>query len=348
MEAEVDGDDAFLYEGKKSAILCIDKNEIQGTTREERLRKDRLRKRLSKEKFQKELNELHRMSVALEYQLNNVKNRRNIDSSKYKEYAEIEKARLQQAYCMNKALYQELILQMEKAVLLKSICPPASDFMMIIDPRRDPWALHTLSKNPQQQAQVLHNLAMYQWSKITPELYGKMPSSVNHPGYNIVLDDTGEHVSFAEMTKFGTFAASHEDVAHALHRYCLSASNNKHVTPVDNSLALTVFLDKQRHYVVNLIRESPDRMILTHRTLVYDDMQGQMAQESIAGWWVFERLPSSDNTIPMSVMRCFAQINIDVNKEMNVQAYTTHMINSGRENELMNQVLSQFPILSLR
>ncbi|OQR98571.1 hypothetical protein ACHHYP_08296 [Achlya hypogyna] len=332
-----------------------DDNDVNKTTvsiaveREERLRKDRLRKRLSKEKFQKELNELHRTAVALEYQLATVQKRKRVNHTsehQWYQHAASEKTRLDEAIAVRHELYQELVNQVEKAIIYRSICGPSSESMMLLDPRRDPWTLHTLSRNPLDQGHALRGLAMYQSSKITPELFAKLPGP-RHGCFNYVLDETDQYVSYVELFKHGTFAAHHEDVARALHRYCLTAHRAKQVTNVDDTLALTVFTEKGRHYVVNIMRESADRTILTHRTLVFDDVHGRMASESIAGWWVFERLPSLDGTTPRSVMRCYAQACIDVQKELLVQAYASYLVASQKEDEDMNQVLSQFRVLSL-
>ncbi|EQC35812.1 hypothetical protein SDRG_06570 [Saprolegnia diclina VS20] len=317
--------------------------------REERLRKDRLRKRLSKEKFQNELNHLHRTAIALEYQLSAVQKKRLVDAetnARWRQRAIEEKARLRDAYATGQALYRELVSQMEKAVIFKSICGPTSDTMMFLDPRRDPWSLHTLCKDPDQQEHTLRSIALYQSCKITPELFAKLPGP-RDGSYNLVLDETDQHVSYVELFKHGTFAAHHEDIARALHRYCLTAHEGKQVRCVDGTLALTVFTDKRRHYVVNLVRESDQRMILTHRTLIYDDVNGRMAHESIAGWWVCERLPSLDGHTPRSAMRCYAQACIDVNTELSVQAYTSYLVNAAKEDVGMNQALAQFHILSL-
>ncbi|EQC35817.1 hypothetical protein, variant 2 [Saprolegnia diclina VS20] len=202
--------------------------------REERLLKDRIRKQQSKEKFQSEIDELKQNATTLLETLSAAqaeRKRKSSTMSECKSNALVERGRVQEAIATRTSLFNQVVEQVEKAVLFKSLSWRRYEGDMIIDPKRDPWQLHTLS-NMHRDQHVLA-LAEFQREKVTPDLFSRFASSSSVGMFNFVLDDTNQHIAFLEQRKYGVIEGHYADIARTIYdAFSTTTGEGREVLPV--------------------------------------------------------------------------------------------------------------------
>ncbi|ETV88694.1 hypothetical protein, variant [Aphanomyces astaci] len=185
--------------------------------REKRRLQDRLRKRRSKEVAHLEAQALKDEVRQLEAQLKRMK-AREPSSTNYLAKVQALQAEIARAYEEQHRLRHTLVHEVEKGIVYQSLSWQPSESEMVLDPRRDPWMMHSFPADPAAHDQALRGIMTQQLCKLTPELYSRLPMSAEGRPFSIVLDDVGQDIAFLEMRKYSLMRADSADVAHSIFR----------------------------------------------------------------------------------------------------------------------------------
>ncbi|KAF0711827.1 Aste57867_5085 [Aphanomyces stellatus] len=310
-----------------------------------RLRKDRLRKRRSKEKAQVELDALTREVARLEAHVE-LLTTQGPSSARYLTL----QSEIARAYDEQQRLRAQLIDDMDKAILYQIALWRHSDSHMILDPHRDPFMLHTFPTDASGHAHALRSIMDQQLGKLTPDLDARLPTSVDGGPFSIVLDDYGQDVAFLEMRKYGVMRASCFDVSRGIFD-----SNVVEIAP-DAGIQMSTFgrdlvLMTQRirggatiRRIMSIARQEA-RVVLMYRSLHYDAQSSTYAPEVYAGWFVCEDIPSPNG--PLCALRGYTQVQLRTSPQTATADYADYMNRSTRNNALLNEVLRRFDALEL-
>ncbi|OQS07935.1 hypothetical protein THRCLA_00075 [Thraustotheca clavata] len=316
-------------------------NETQ-EEREKRLLKDRVRKQHSKQKMQSELEELQRTSDSLEQQLALVYRRqRLLDGSEvWKDKAMKEKQLLDRSMDIRKALFDEVVYLVEKAVLYKSMAWRNTEGQMIIDPNRDPWQMHTLSSNALQRAQHIQAIAQYQAQKLTPQVYSKFPTSATEDMINLVLDECGQDIEFLEVRKYAIFEANYIDVANSIYKgYTSVKKEGQEVEHFGDNIATFSFAwggVTRRICLQRIIHH--DRIFFLHRSIMHDETLSHSITEHVVSWWVFEPSPNSTSEAPLCIMKNYDQASLQTSPMISSHDYAVFLQRTVENEERMNDM----------
>ncbi|OQR98603.1 hypothetical protein ACHHYP_08298 [Achlya hypogyna] len=315
--------------------------------REERLLKDRVRKQQSKEKFQSEIDELKTTAEALSVTLAERK-RKASTVSQWKLAAQAEKDRCNDAMRTRTTLFNQVVHEIEKAVLFKSLNWRETEGDMIIDPKRDPWQLHTLSST--HHGDHVLALAEFQREKVTPALFAKFLDSASGGMFNIVLDAAGQDIAFLEQRKFGLIQGSPAEIAHTIYdAFSTTTGEGREVTPAafygkDLVLATFPWGGVRRRICMQLHRDG-DRVFLMHRSILFDETLDHKIAEHVATWWCFEPV-AEDPTLCR--LRGYSQVALETTPASASHDYAVFMKRSTENEVRVNNLLSsRFKCLAL-
>ncbi|EQC35816.1 hypothetical protein, variant 1 [Saprolegnia diclina VS20] len=316
--------------------------------REERLLKDRIRKQQSKEKFQSEIDELKQNATTLLETLSAAqaeRKRKSSTMSECKSNALVERGRVQEAIATRTSLFNQVVEQVEKAVLFKSLSWRRYEGDMIIDPKRDPWQLHTLS-NMHRDQHVLA-LAEFQREKVTPDLFSRFASSSSVGMFNFVLDDTNQHIAFLEQRKYGVIEGHYADIARTIYDAFSTTTGEgreAHFYGKDVVLATFPWGGIRRRICMQLVNDG-DRVFLMHRSILYDETLQHKIAEHVATWWCFEPMPNAPGTCRL---RGYSQVALDTPPSSASHDYAVFMKRSTENEVRVNHLLSsRFKCLDL-
>ncbi|KAF0711825.1 Aste57867_5083 [Aphanomyces stellatus] len=340
-------------------VDATQKQTAQMSEREEKLRKDRLRKKESKEKALAELDALKRTKDELEAQLAGLKQRKRktsanhmSDESEWKKVALVERRRLHEAHAETQRLFDELVFEVDKGVLYRSLAWNMTRSQMLMDHRCDPFALHSLPANPADHAAALQRLGAHQQSKFTPDLVAKLPDSATGSPFSIVLDECSDAISFLEMFKYGFVKSDFRAVARCFFQMYAphnAVRSNRTVTFWGDNMALAVYDDfrGQTTHMLYTLQIFDRHALWTYRNIVYHDAAtgSEMAPSNVGGWFVFE--DKSDGDGPKCAVRGYTQFYLHTPAAVASHEYTKAMNNSTQVNARMNDVLRQFGAVAL-
>ncbi|OQR98621.1 hypothetical protein ACHHYP_08297 [Achlya hypogyna] len=321
--------------------------------REKRLLKDRLRKQHSKERFQTEIDELQRTVTTLEHQIvvANDRKRASIHDAAWRARAMDEKARFQYAVQTRASLFAEVVHLIEKAVLYKNMTWRQAEGQMLIDPKRDPWQMHTLASNPVQRAQHIHAIAQYQVQKMTPNLYGKFPRSATEDMINLVLDECGQDIAFMEVRKFAVFQAHYRDLARTIFNgFASTAGEGREAEHFGSNLIISTFPwgGVIRRLCLQLV-EDDDRVFLMHRSILFDETLAHSIAEHVVSYWVFEKMADTPSGLPMTTLRNYDQCSLQTTPATSSHDYAVFMRRVVENEEWTNRYLtSRFHCLMIK
>ncbi|EQC35814.1 hypothetical protein, variant [Saprolegnia diclina VS20] len=297
--------------------------------REQRLLKDRLRKQHSKERFQTEIDDLQQTVGVLEQQLVLAHHRKR---------AIVHDA----AWKTRNTLFNEVVHLIEKAVLYKNMTWRQAEGEMIIDPKRDPWQMHTLASNPVQRAQHIRAIAQYQSQKLTPTLFSKFPRSATEDMINLVLDERGQDIAYMEVRKYAVFQADYRALANSIFNGLASTSGeNRSVEFFGDDLVISSFPwgGVVRRLCLQRVVDG-DRVFLMHRSILYDETLQHNVPEHVASWWVFERMPDTPSGLPMCTLRNYDQCSVATTPANSSKDYGLFMRRTVENEEWTNRYLA--------
>ncbi|KDO30150.1 hypothetical protein SPRG_05342 [Saprolegnia parasitica CBS 223.65] len=313
-----------------------------------RLLKDRIRKQQSKEKFQTEIDELKQTAATLHETLSVAqaeRKRKTSTVSEWKSNALVERGRVQEAIATRTSLFNQVVEQVEKAVLFKSLSWRRFEGDMIIDPKRDPWQLHTLS-NAYRDQHVLA-LAEFQREKVTPDLFSRFASSSSAGMFNLVLDDTNQHIAFLEQRKYGVIEGHYADIARTIYdAFSTTTGEGREANFYGKDLVLATFPwgGIRRRICMQLVHDG-DRVFLMHRSILYDETLQHKIAEHVATWWCFEPMPDAPGTC---LLRGYSQVALDTPPSSASHEYAVFMKRSTENEVRVNHLLSsRFKCLDL-
>ncbi|EQC35813.1 hypothetical protein SDRG_06571 [Saprolegnia diclina VS20] len=312
--------------------------------REQRLLKDRLRKQHSKERFQTEIDDLQQTVGVLEQQLVLAHHRKRaiVHDAAWKVRALDEKQRFAHAMQTRNTLFNEVVHLIEKAVLYKNMTWRQAEGEMIIDPKRDPWQMHTLASNPVQRAQHIRAIAQYQSQKLTPTLFSKFPRSATEDMINLVLDERGQDIAYMEVRKYAVFQADYRALANSIFNGLASTSGeNRSVEFFGDDLVISSFPwgGVVRRLCLQRVVDG-DRVFLMHRSILYDETLQHNVPEHVASWWVFERMPDTPSGLPMCTLRNYDQCSVATTPANSSKDYGLFMRRTVENEEWTNRYLA--------
>ncbi|ETV88685.1 hypothetical protein, variant 1 [Aphanomyces astaci] len=320
------------------------------SNREAKLKKDRLRKKHSKEKVIMEMEDLKRTADELRGQLSSLqrhRKRKAVSSSPvdWRRVAMVERQRIDAGHVEGARLFHEIVFAVEKSVLYRTLAWDASQSQMYLDHRSDPWTVHTLPANPTDQLLALMRLSEYQANRFTTDMYAKLPDSTAGSPFSLVLDDYGHDISFLEMFKYGLVRAPFRDVAAMF--FNRWAPKDRMLFCGDNiALATYIGPDGNIRRQLYQVQYFERRALCTHRSIFYDEEHGVTASSNTAGWFVFEDMSDAEGT--KCAVRGYTQLQLHATTPaLMSQEYTKVMNRSTQANAMVNKMLDGFGSIAL-
>ncbi|RQM10753.1 hypothetical protein B5M09_013385 [Aphanomyces astaci] len=310
--------------------------------REKRRLQDRLRKRRSKEVAHLEAQALKDEVRQLEAQLKRMK-AREPSSTNYLAKVQALQAEIARAYEEQHRLRHTLVHEVEKGIVYQSLSWQPSESEMVLDPRRDPWMMHSFPADPAAHDQALRGIMTQQLCKLTPELYSRLPMSAEGRPFSIVLDDVGQDIAFLEMRKYSLMRADSADVAHSIFRnYTFEAPSSSS----SSDTQVPALDDPNSRRILSIVSHTRDRVVLLLRSLHYDATTASYSPEVYVGWLVCENVPMPDGS-PLCALRGYTQVFLQTTPQHAAADYTAYMSRTTIKNALVNQVLRQFNAIVL-
>ncbi|KAF0775185.1 hypothetical protein AaE_001118 [Aphanomyces astaci] len=296
--------------------------------REERLLRDRVRKRQKKKRVQAEENDLKRQLSELENKLTVLRG----------------ESIVRRGLTDRRRLQSNLVFEFEKAMLYQGlVSTPRQNSAMILDPREDAYVFHTVSPDTTLPPAVLRPIMAQQLAKLSPWVMEQLSrSTADNGAFSFVMDDGGQDIAFLEMRKFLVMHTSVDAAARGLFDAMTGEGSSlvRHggattTTMLDGSdlFVKSVRTSSQTtHHLVQIVTLAPDRVVVMQRSLAQD--------EHVAGWFVFEA--SSPTT---SVMQGYTQVSLQSTPQNAAQVYTAFMTRSTRSNAILNHLLDKLNVV---
>ncbi|ETV88688.1 hypothetical protein, variant 1 [Aphanomyces astaci] len=170
--------------------------------REERLLRDRVRKRQKKKRVQAEENDLKRQLSELENKLTVLRG----------------ESIVRRGLTDRRRLQSNLVFEFEKAMLYQGlVSTPRQNSAMILDPREDAYVFHTVSPDTTLPPAVLRPIMAQQLAKLSPWVMEQLSrSTADNGAFSFVMDDGGQDIAFLEMRKFLVMHTSVDAAARGL------------------------------------------------------------------------------------------------------------------------------------